>query len=490
MQNSQRPTKWFVPFAADDVDKVEIPITTPDPGRASQSLGFPPLTMQPPESGGVPPQGEDFNGAMNQVARFVWWAMAGGSLPFDASWSADPTINGYPLGARIPSSDLLGQWINAAENNTNDPDTVGTNWLPGPAYGLATIAGLTGGTVNLTFNDAAKDRLVLTGTLTSNCNLVVPNWVKFWTVSNLTTGAFTLTIKTALGSGVVIPQNGSPTLISCGGTNVIQQAYNIAPALLPNHAVPMAQAAGVVGDARNVTMNIAAASASATLTADEIIVETALGGTRYCLPSFSKVINLATTGAGGMDTGAAPVSGFVAVYAIYNPTTGVSALLATNATSVTPTNVYSGGNMPSGYSASALVSTWRTNGSSQFIAGVQTGRTVSIPGVTALNSSVNQASFTSLSLTSAVPRNAKSVNGSFSVANTATVSQTTSLTLASDTNGSGSQIQTFSATSSSGFQTVSPFSNLTLATLQTLYYTATSNASTPTYTISVSGYTF
>ena len=48
-------------------------------------------------------------------------------------------------------------------------------------------------------------------------------------------------------------------------------------------------------------MSIATASATATFTADEIIVETALGGTQYRLSSFNKTINLGVVGAGGMD---------------------------------------------------------------------------------------------------------------------------------------------------------------------------------------------
>ncbi|HBQ8792691.1 TPA: hypothetical protein L9B16_003369 [Klebsiella quasipneumoniae] len=58
---------------------------------------------------------------------------------------------------------------------------------------------------------------------------------------------------------------------------------------------------GVVGATRNAAMRIATASATATFTADEIIVETALGGTQYRLSSFNKTINLGVVGAGGMD---------------------------------------------------------------------------------------------------------------------------------------------------------------------------------------------
>lgn len=124
-----------------------------------------------------------------------------------------------------------------------------------------------------------------------------------------------------------------------------------------------AQSAAVVGHARNISMSVTAAPSNSTLTADEIVVGTALGGQKYLQKQVSKTINFAATGAGGMDTGSAPASGYVALYAIYNPTTGASALLAKNATSAVQTNVYVGANMSSGYTASALVSVWPTNSS-------------------------------------------------------------------------------------------------------------------------------
>lgn len=195
-------------------------------------------------------------------------------------------------------------------------------------------------------------------------------------------------------------------------------AEQVAPATGSQHAVQFGQVAGVVGSARNLVMNVAAASASATLTADEIIVETALGGLRYCLPSFNKTINLATTGAGGMDTGTAPVSGYVALYAIYNPTTGASALLATNATSAVQPNVYGGANMPSGYTASALVSVWPTNGSGQFVLGIQIDRRV-YPGgqIGAVTTSSVINTLTSVTLN--VPKNAKTFIGTTGIVSTA-----------------------------------------------------------------------
>jgi hypothetical protein len=194
-------------------------------------------------------------------------------------------------------------------------------------------------------------------------------------------------------------------LVECTGG-----ALQVSPATQSQHAPQMGQVAGVVGSARNLVMSVAAASASATLTADEIIVETALGGVRYCLPSFSKTINLATTGAGGMDTGSAPVSGYVALYAIYNPTTQTAALLATNATSAVAPSIYGGANMPSGYTASALVSVWATNGSGQFTIGYQRDRHVDTQVQAALSTTAPTTTITALSIASFVPKNAISID--------------------------------------------------------------------------------
>lgn len=202
-----------------------------------------------------------------------------------------------------------------------------------------------------------------------------------------------------------------------------------------------AQSAAVVGQARNLTMSVTAASSTATLNADEIIVGSSLGGQKYVLKQFSKVINLATTGAGGMDTGAAPSSGYVALYAIYSPVKAAQhasdpitypddgcALLATNATSAVAPNVYGGANMPAGYTASALVSVWPTNASGQFVVGVQQGRRISRSSATVLSQTTSTTSSIAveLSIASAVPPNATGVGGTlYCHFNTSTVSAPT-----------------------------------------------------------------
>ena len=272
---------------------------------------------------------------------------------------------------------------------------------------------------------------------------------------------------------------GSWVLIDSSGG-----AFQVAPATQSQHAVQFSQVAGVVGQARNLRMSVAAASATATLTADEIVVETALGGLRYCLASFNKTINLATTGAGGMDTGTAPVNGFVGIYAIYNPTSGASALLAVNAASVVA-SVYGGANMPAGYSASALVGVWLTNGSGQFIVGYQSDRFTCYTTTTVLITSAVTGSITSLSIAAVVPPNAKYISGNTLIScSTASVIH---LDIYPSTAAVGNK-QNYSTTTAANGGNAASFDRLQLLTPQTMGYYATSTAGTPSFQIAITGY--
>lgn len=242
-------------------------------------------------------------------------------------------------------------------------------------------------------------------------------------------------------------------------------------------------ASGVVGQVRNLKMSVTAASASATLTADEVIVETALGGLRYCLPSFSKTINLATTGVGGMDTGTAPASGWVAVYAIFNPVTGVSGLLAVNATGINMPNIYAGGNMPAGFTASALLSVWATTAASLFVAAFQIDRKISFFQVQVLNTATQQASLTTIAITNAVPQNAKFASFLMSCTSTAIASITCVIA------GSSSNIgqRNMSVAPSTGINLSA--ADVPLVAAQNVNYLATVTAGTMSLQIYVTDYT-
>ncbi|MGF6154044.1 hypothetical protein [Pseudomonas fluorescens] len=282
------------------------------------------------------------------------------------------------------------------------------------------------------------------------------------TIANIYGTLFTNTIQIGAGEQVQLTSNSTGWYIS---------------------SYAGANAAAPIGTAANAKMSITAASASATFTADEVVVGTSLGGQTYRLISYSKAINLATTGAGGMDTGTAPVSGFVALYAIYNPSTGASSILAANATSAVMASVYGGANMPTGYTASALLAVVPTNGSSQFKTMQVRGRSVSIGLVTVLSSTVNVA-LSALSVASAVPMNAIEVSGELGLSSSS--ASNLSVNIQADAQGCGQQ--NLSQALAAGGSAIGNFSGVLLGSPQTAYTLAQTSGAGPTFNIYIGRY--
>ena len=81
-------------------------------------------------------------------------------------------------------------------------------------------ADVTLSTANGATDQARKAMLRFTGTLTANRNIIVPTSSKIYFIDNSCSGAFSLVVKTASGSGVTIP-NGSKAVVYCDGTNVL-----------------------------------------------------------------------------------------------------------------------------------------------------------------------------------------------------------------------------------------------------------------------------
>ncbi|WP_339500227.1 hypothetical protein [Pseudomonas silesiensis] len=246
---------------------------------------------------------------------------------------------------------------------------------------------------------------------------------------------------------------------------------------------------GAIGTASHVKMSVSAASASATLTAYEIVVGATLGGQVYKLSGLNKTINLASTGAGGMDAGTAPVSGYVAVYAIYNPDSGASALLATNATSAAQPETYSGANMPAGYTASALLTVVATNASSQFLPVYVSGRDVFIGLTQIYSSATQQATLTLRDVSLAIPPNAKTADISTIVASSSSGVTIQSAIAGSNAAAGGLGQKINGATSASaGAGLQSQFPNIPIITPQTIYYSVTIGSGTLSFSISIGGY--
>lgn len=221
MQASNLPTKVPLPFANSGTKNTiptasQIGITA---GAASLTDGFPPLTFTPLASGGVPPAGADFNGILNLITGVQQWQSAGGIFKYDSAFST--SVGGYPKGAILESSDGSTLWLCLADNNTTDPDgATPSNWAPAASYGIAAVTGLTNANVTLTPAQYGKSIITLAGTLTGNVQIIFPATEQQWVISNTTTGAFSVTAKTASGSGVAIPQ-GQLQSVYGDGANIL-----------------------------------------------------------------------------------------------------------------------------------------------------------------------------------------------------------------------------------------------------------------------------
>jgi hypothetical protein len=146
MNQIDHPRRFPIPFAnnagASYIRTVPQAHQAATGGDAPASLfdGFPPECFVPESSGGIPPNGKDFNGILRDITDGLQWLQSGGPALFDSDFST--AIGGYPKGARLASAVTAGvEFISLVDGNTTDPDSGGSaNWAPVgvPAALLAT----------------------------------------------------------------------------------------------------------------------------------------------------------------------------------------------------------------------------------------------------------------------------------------------------------------------------------------------------------------
>lgn len=124
-----------------------------------------------------------------------------------------PTPPGTPLPYQV--------WADTTTGVLKVRDAANTVWIPvQPLSGLGynVTKTLTGGTYTLTEFEALAASFEVNGTLISNLTVIVPNNMPVFAFENLTTGAFTVTVKTANGAGQAVVQ-GEISMLYCNGTN-------------------------------------------------------------------------------------------------------------------------------------------------------------------------------------------------------------------------------------------------------------------------------
>jgi len=208
------------------------------------------------------------------------------------------------------------------------------------------------GTGNYTLFGTELNRISynLTGVLTGNRNIIVPSTVQQYWVTNSTSGAYTLTVKTVAGTGIVVTA-GEALILYCNGTNVVEGQTSA------GIAVPLPISEGGTGatTASGARVNLGGTSVgigvfTAANTADAL---TALGGTTVGQAVFtaasdsSAQIALGATATGqALFTAANALAGRNALNAT---TVGNALFIATNqaaawtALGVAPAGVVDGG---------------------------------------------------------------------------------------------------------------------------------------------------
>lgn len=107
----------FLPMAfATNGLKNNIPVADPMAfSSASYEKGFPQSTMKKVTEGGIPPQGKDFNGILNEISSHTVWTNAGGTYKFNGELSN--AIGGYAKGAVLVADNLKFAVISLVNNN-------------------------------------------------------------------------------------------------------------------------------------------------------------------------------------------------------------------------------------------------------------------------------------------------------------------------------------------------------------------------------------
>ena len=97
-----------------------------DPEDATWSDGFPNVTMQPIESGGLPPKGMDFNGILNALSATIVHMQKGNLFYFDKAYC--DAFGGYQKDAILLADDGTKVFISVADRNTNNPNQNPQSW--------------------------------------------------------------------------------------------------------------------------------------------------------------------------------------------------------------------------------------------------------------------------------------------------------------------------------------------------------------------------
>ena len=237
----------------------------------------------------------------DRATTFVWDGTGAGviNLPSAASSGNNFFFSAHNSGGGDLTIDAAGsETINGALTlalRPGDSATLVTDGLAWYSLGLGqqavfafdyTIINLTSQTSPYTLAGAELNRIAyrFEGVLTANMQIIVPATVQQYWVDNQTTGSYTLTVKTAAGTGQVVAQL-KRGIYYCDGTNVIDATS------ASGIAVPLPASDGGTGQTSYTTGDLLYASAATTLArlADVATGNALISGGVGVVPSWGKV---------------------------------------------------------------------------------------------------------------------------------------------------------------------------------------------------------
>jgi hypothetical protein len=313
---------------------------------------------------------------------------------------------------------------------------------------------------------------------------VSPQHNDVWTVAYLGSGTWQVYgITAALGGTGVSSFNGRV------GTVVPQTGdynFNQISGVVPPTAVPAVSAPTY----RNLKASLTTTNTSIQVLADAVVVTSALsGGSPTYIGNYNQTFNGINVGPGGMDVGAMPANGWLALYAIYNPTTQTASILGYNCATACGT-IYAGANMPAGYTQSALLTTLKTNASSSLVPTYVRDKKVWTQNAVAISTNINIATASAVSLASSVPPNAVSFTGWYQLTcGTTPGAVTTSINLYADASNGVASAAAANCASVNGATFDGYIPEYPMGANQTLYWTATVAGTSPTVSVNINGYT-
>lgn len=144
MDSIQQPSAIAMPFAENGV-KNNLPTNPTGTNLASLTEGFPQITSEAIDEGGIPPARADMNALGNIATWFYYFMQCGGSYTFRQDVS--DAIGGYPLNALLwynPANDVPNIVRSTIANNTNnfvsDPTLIGDSGS-GKPWEIVTVSG-------------------------------------------------------------------------------------------------------------------------------------------------------------------------------------------------------------------------------------------------------------------------------------------------------------------------------------------------------------